>query len=209
MDFPPYPGDLTAMDDFFRTQRELYRLSEPREVMVVLGRGTKAEKEVKLAACRKDGIPVLRRKGGGGAVVLAPGTMVITAAFFPRPGWAGEAWLLHLASECREVLADMGVQDLCVQGYGDVCIGDRKILGASLYVAKEVVLYQASLLMDCDLVLIPRYLEHPLREPAYRRGREHLEFVTSLREAGYTFCGEEIRQAFEDRMQKSRAIQGF
>ncbi|MGI9860858.1 hypothetical protein SDD30_05650 [Moorella naiadis] len=185
LDFPAYPGDILAVEAFKRVPQESLYLSEPEAIAVVLGRGTKAEKEINLHACRDDHVPVLRRRGGGGAVVLAPGMMVITAVFLPTPPWLAETWLLNLAWEWVEVLTALGIKQVQVRGYGDVCIGDRKILGASLYISKEMVLYQASLLVNCDLNLLPRYLAHPLREPIYRAGRGHLDFVTNLTAAGY------------------------
>ena len=63
---------------------------------------------------------------------------------------------------------------------GDVAIDDLKVLGSSLYANREVALYQGSLLVDPDLDRIARYLPHPSREPDYRRGRSHAEFLTSL-----------------------------
>jgi lipoate-protein ligase A len=35
-------------------------------------------------------------------------------------------------------------------------------------------------LINADLSLIDRYLKHPPREPDYRRGRSHLDFVMSV-----------------------------
>jgi len=38
------------------------------------------------------------------------------------------------------------------------------------------------LLLDADLMLMDRYLKHPPREPAYRQGRSHLDFVMNMRQ---------------------------
>jgi len=40
--------------------------------------------------------------------------------------------------------------------------------------------YSASLLVNAQLSLVERYLRHPPREPKYRDGRSHLEFVANL-----------------------------
>ncbi|MEW6486848.1 MAG: lipoate--protein ligase family protein, partial [Thermodesulfobacteriota bacterium] len=61
-------------------QGPLVRVWEPRAPAVVLGRSNRAEREADLGACAADGVPVLRRRGGGGAVVLAPGCLVASFA---------------------------------------------------------------------------------------------------------------------------------
>jgi lipoate-protein ligase A len=66
------------------------------------------------------------------------------------------------------------------RGTGDLCVGDRKFLGSSLFRRRRLLFYQASLLVSANLSLLDRYLAHPSREPEYRRGRSHRDFVTNL-----------------------------
>jgi len=75
---------------------------------------------------------------------------------------------------------------LSQRGISDLTVDGRKVGGSSLYVPRRpsVFFYQASLLVDCDLGLMARYLRHPPREPAYRQGRVHQEFCTTLRAEG-------------------------
>lgn len=161
------------------------RVWEPRAVAAVLGRSNRAAREVDLAACTRDGVPVLRRRGGGGAVVLAPGCLV---ASLTRPVIRPLAVGTHLeeAGEflARAVLDASGVL-LERRGTGDLCAGDRKVAGSSAFCGRGVFFYQASLLVDPDLGLMDRYLPHPSREPAYRGGRDHGGFLTTLRRAGF------------------------
>jgi lipoate-protein ligase A len=63
------------------------RTWEPDRVAVVLGRGNSLEREVRQEACGTDGVPVLRRLGGGGAVVLSPGCVVVSLA----KGWSASS----------------------------------------------------------------------------------------------------------------------
>jgi len=42
------------------------------------------------------------------------------------------------------------------------------------------VLHHGSLLYDFDLAVVARYLRPPEREPAYRGGRAHDQFLTNL-----------------------------
>ena len=48
---------------------ETLRIWEPQEPMVVVGRSSRVEAEVRLAACRELAIPVLRRSSGGACFV--------------------------------------------------------------------------------------------------------------------------------------------
>ena len=50
----------------------------PDEVMVVLGRGNKAEVECDVSNCSSDRVDIKKRYGGGGTVVLHPGCLVVS-----------------------------------------------------------------------------------------------------------------------------------
>jgi lipoate-protein ligase A len=73
-----------------------------------------------------------------------------------------------------------------MRGVSDLCNGDRKLAGSSLRLWAGRVLYQVSVLVDVDVSLIERYLALPSRQPDYRAGRSHRDFVVTLRELG---CG--------------------
>ncbi|HHW14960.1 MAG TPA: hypothetical protein GXX28_08525 [Firmicutes bacterium] len=194
--FPPYPGDLLHLERFRAQQQPYFAVEPARSTAVVLGCGTPSDPDLRLDRCLADGIPVYRRRGGGGAVVLAPGVVVITGCFPAVPGRFPDAWAKRLVSLVGKALAQSlspapgcplsAVPRLFPRGLGDLCFlppgssAERKVLGSSLYLAKDVVLYQASLLYRADLSLLPRYLGPPSRPPDYRRGRDHLAFVANL-----------------------------
>ena len=56
----------------------------PEETTVVLGSSNSFVKECYADACREDGIQVLRRLGGGGAVVLSKECLVISLGCWVR-----------------------------------------------------------------------------------------------------------------------------
>jgi hypothetical protein len=126
----------------------------------------------------------VQRRGGGGAVVLLPGMVVVTIA--GPTGESRDAGKLfcrvnkHLAA----LIEGLGVPALAHRGVSDLCLGERKILGCSLAFSRGFALYQGCLLVDCELGAIERCLRHPSREPAYRAGRSHGDFLTTLRRAG-------------------------
>jgi lipoate-protein ligase A len=76
-------------------------------------------------------------------------------------------------------------------------MGDKKILGSSLYRNASQVLYHQVLLVDAPLEPMMRYLRHPSREPDYRQGRPHHDFVVSLRGEGYAWSVLEIQEAVQ------------
>jgi lipoate-protein ligase A len=49
-----------------------------------------------------------------------------------------------------------------------------------MYRKKHVLFYTASLMISNDITEIDRYLRHPSKEPEYRQGRSHAEFLTTL-----------------------------
>ncbi|MGE5623452.1 MAG: biotin/lipoate A/B protein ligase family protein [Methanocella sp.] len=192
--FPPYPGDLFALERFRKEREPFFSVEANPPAAVVLGCGTPASPDVRLDACRADALPVYRRKGGGGAVYLGPGVVVITGCFPPVPGRFPDAWSKRVVSALRNALFGSlrpglteveGPPPVVPLGLGDLCLAvspgePRKILGSSLYLARDAVLYQASLLYQADLTLLSRYLGRPSLMPEYRRERSHEDFVTNL-----------------------------
>jgi lipoate-protein ligase A len=155
----------------------------PAGPLVVLGRSNDAAREVDLDRCRAEGVSVIRRRGGGGAVVLEPGTVCVTAAWKRPKAFAPAGALRAIGEMIADALADLGI-GVSLRGTGDLAIGERKLAGSSLAVGRDGVLFQMSLLRDADLARIARLLRHPGREPEYRRGRSHGEFLTSLAREG-------------------------
>ncbi|MFH2008292.1 MAG: hypothetical protein ABI333_17035 [bacterium] len=147
---------------------------------VVLGRGSRPSLELRQEACHTDGVKIHRRRGGGCAVVLDPGNVIVSAAL-SAPGLRIADHFETLSAWLIRGLARAGVPDIVQRDISDLCLGDHKIAGACMYRARNLLFYSASLLVDPDVRLMERYLHHPPREPEYRRGRPHAQFVTSVR----------------------------
>lgn len=163
------------------------RVLEAREVVVVLSRSRDPAREVYLTRCQEAGIPVVVRPSGGGAVVLAPGVVGASVVAGMRAGELfPEPYFARFGAAVTRALAASGVGGVTTRGFSDLCLGDRKIAGSSLRLWGGRVLYQVSLLVDLELELLERLLATPSRAPAYRHGRPHREFVTSLRAAGFS-----------------------
>ncbi len=157
----------------------------PQSLMVVLGSSNRAEIEVHEDSCERMNVPVLKRYGGGGTVVLYPGCLVISVgAWVGR--WFENALYFRLLNQavidalsCRWPL----LQDLGQRGHSDIVWREQKVGGTSLFRSRNYLLYQASLLIHADFDLIDQVLAHPSKEPDYRQGRRHREFLTDLRTA--------------------------
>lgn len=179
-EIPPWDCDDDLLDAVRTDGRARWRVEVWPGVEVVLGRGSRVIQECHLEACRADGVPVRRRRGGGCAVVLDPGNLVISAVV-QVPGLGNVRRLFdHFTAWVIEGLDSVGVAGVRRRDVCDLCLAERKIGGATLYRAKGLVYYSTTLLVAPDLSLMERYLPHPPREPAYRRGRTHRAFVTTL-----------------------------
>jgi len=185
--------------DLERADPPVVRVEAAGEVVVVMSRSRDAAREVYLDRCAADRIAVVRRPSGGGAVVLGPGVIAgsVVAARTDRSAFP-ETWFRHFGGALIKGLAGLGAAGVTMQGVSDLCLGDRKVAGSSLRLAGGRVLYQVSLLVDLDVALLERYLPLPVRQPAYRLGRQHREFVTTLRAEGFDVTPERTLFAVHD-----------
>ena len=187
MAIPPYDlqiGTYTEDDHLIAATQEdreprmrIYCLPRP---VVVLGRGSKPEVELNQDACRADRIPLLRRRGGGCAVLVDPGN-VIVAVVLPVQGIGGNLrYFDQISRWLAAALTCLGIEGVRREGSSDLVLGDRKVGGACIYRTKDLLYYSATLLVNPQLELMERYLRHPPREPAYRQGRNHSQFIQPL-----------------------------
>ncbi len=150
------------------------------ETAVVLGRGSDPEKELRLDELERDGVPVFRRRGGGCAVVLDRGNAIVSVVM-PQPGVGGISQAFDtISTQLIEALERAGLPGVAQEGVSDLVLDDRKIGGSCIYRARDLLYYSTTLLVDPDIELSRRYLNHPPREPDYRRGRDHGAFMGSL-----------------------------
>ena len=157
---------------------------EPESHHVVMGAGGKTEKEVYAEVLQAEGVPLYKRKGGGGTVLLGPGTIVVTVHTLVGQLFANQAYFRAINQAMMSVFRTWAALDFAQRGISDIAVDDRKIVGTSIFRRRHYLLYQASILVDLDVDLMARLLRPPPRQPDYRRDRDHRGFVTSLRELG-------------------------
>jgi lipoate-protein ligase A len=160
---------------------------QPQETVIVLGQSNTAETSLHTDAVAADGIRVTKRPSGGETVILTPATIAFTVSrHFPVMVHFRDFFRL-VNSVVIEGLGEMGVAELGSKGISDITIGNRKILGSSMRKVGNNLVYHAVLNIAEDSSLFSKYLRHPSREPDYRAGRRHDEFVTSIANEGYRF----------------------
>jgi len=175
-----YDRDDTLIAAVQRDGQPRFEVRAVTNVSVVLGRGSKPEVELFANAIESAQVPTLRRDGGGCSVVLDPGNVVVSAAC-RLPGLGGSkaafaafsAWLIA-------GLEHMGIDGVQRQETSDLVLGDRKVGGASIHRSRDLLTYGATLLVAPEVELCERFLRHPPREPTYRHGRSHRDFMGAL-----------------------------
>lgn len=165
---------------------------QPAETVIVLGQSNQAETAVHTGLAERDGVPVYKRQTGGQTVILTPKTLVISVRLIAERLDNPQVYFKRINHLIMEALSHLGIADLSEKGISDIAIGDKKILGSSIYRKRNMVFYHAVLNIAESPLFIGRYLKHPIREPDYRSGRKHEDFVTSVHLAGYPRTIKEI-----------------
>lgn len=163
----------------------LLRLWEPAAPCVVVGRSSRVEQEVRVAECRRLGIPILRRCSGGAAIVTGPGCLmyavILSYAEHPALRVLEQAHRFVLGIMARAIAqAFDGAESVVQCGTSDLAVANRKFSGNSLRCKRDHLLYHGTILYDFPLELITACLGTPPRQPDYRALRDHATFVTNL-----------------------------
>jgi lipoate-protein ligase A len=149
---------------------------------VVVGRSSPVETEVDRAFCRQRDIPILRRCSGGASIVGGPGCLMysVVLSLNARP----ELRKIDAAHRfvIGRVLAAMQRQlpEAEFQGTSDLTWRNRKFSGNSLRIARGHLLYHGTILYGADLDLVSHCLLHAPRQPDYRAGRAHRDFIDNV-----------------------------
>jgi len=159
---------------------ETLRFWESPTPVVVLGRGGDASAEVYEEVCALEKIPILRRASGGGSVVLGPGCLNFSfvLSLDRRPELLGvrRSYEIILGTVVQ-ALSRSGIK-LC--GLSDLTSEGRKISGNAQKRTRRALLHQGTILYNFDIDLLARFLREPPKQPVYRKGRCHQEFVANV-----------------------------
>lgn len=158
---------------------EVLRLWELPSLAVVVGAGGSVAIDVNRAACEAAGVPILRRASGGGTVLLGPGCLCYSLILRTdrAPGLDQIQPSLRYVMD-RTLRAIAGIEAE-MAGTSDLIAAGRKFSGNAQQRKRDYFLHHGTLLYDFDLGRISELLTNPEREPDYRRGRAHSEFLTN------------------------------
>ena len=161
---------------------EVLRLWESPELMVVVGSSTHVADEVNVDACRRLRVPVLRRPSGGAPIVAGPGCLMyaVVLSYQLRPELRMIDRAHRFVLETIAAALSRIVPGIKRAGISDLALGDRKFSGNSLRCKRTHFLYHGTLLYQFPLEQIETLLKMPARQPDYRQGRPHGEFVMNL-----------------------------
>ncbi|NBV83007.1 lipoate--protein ligase family protein [bacterium] len=174
------------------------RLWESSIYGVVVGYGNAISREVSVATCSEEQIPIVRRCSGGGTVVQGPGCLnyavVLPISIDPVLNsiqgttlWVmGRLQMLFqsLASQNQlrpdNPLVSGGPLTVTISGDSDLAVNGLKFSGNAQRRRKRYVLFHGTILYAFDLSKVSDLLPHPSREPRYRSRRTHSEFITNI-----------------------------
>lgn len=158
------------------------RIWEPSSHAVVLGASGRIAEDVRLEACRAEGVAIARRSSGGGTVVVGPGA--VNVAVVVRVDAAPEYRAVDTAQVAVLARFAAGLRGLEprleVLGSGDLAIEGRKVSGSAQRRLRSYFLVHATILNEFDLPMIGRCTNLPRRQPSYRADRPHDAFVRNL-----------------------------
>ncbi len=146
---------------------------------VIVGRSNATAREVNLEACANDGVPILRRCSGGGAVVIGCGCLCYALILPVGP----EHRAIGISATTRAIMQRTAAgfraagHSVAVEGISDLAMEGRKFSGNSQRWMRTALLHHGTVLYDFDLSHIGRYLRFPSRQPDYRADRDHSAFV--------------------------------
>ncbi|MBI5387749.1 MAG: lipoate--protein ligase family protein [Verrucomicrobia bacterium] len=200
--------DEALLDWGDESGEQALRFWEPAQHFVVVGYANKVAVEVNTPACAAAGVPIYRRCSGGGTVLQGPGCLNYSLVLqVPEHGWlasisGANQFIMHRHREAVEaVLACSGglataaaptVQgeklaavarppprvEVC--GHTDLALDGHKFSGNAQRRKRRALLFHGTFLWNLDLPLIGKFLRLPSKQPAYRQGRPHTDFVMNL-----------------------------
>jgi len=172
-------------EEFFFTSEKnplaLYLFFYENFSAIVLGKSLEYEKEV---FGHKNHPPVFRRASGGGSVLHTIGninfSLFLSLETFPQfmnIQLSYEKIMTAIGSRLGRFISRRGYSDLAIINGGEA----KKISGNAQARRRGWILHHGTLLYDTNAIRqIPYFLKPPPKEPEYRKGRRHRDFMARV-----------------------------
>ncbi len=155
--------------------------------------------EVDVDYCRENGIQIVRRMNGGGAVYHERGSFCFSA-FFPRKLFTQSDQEIYrlFAEPVIQTLADYGIVGE-FGGRNDILTGNRKIYGSAQFSWYSAFVQSGTFLVNMNFKIMERSLTPHRLKFVGKTARSINERVTSLsREVGRTVDTREVMKIFSN-----------
>ncbi len=174
----------------------------PDQMYIVLGNSNSLQQSVHLAPIQNDNVILMQRPTGGQTVFLSPQMVVVSAIHNTTQQASSKTYFAIYTHAIVKALESFGIRNTQVQGISDITFNGRKIAGSAMYRNQKRVFFHAVLNVSENSEILERYLLQPSTVPAYRQGRNHREFVTSLMEQGFAISLDQMIAALEIQFQQ-------
>lgn len=161
-----------------------FKIFIPKSTIVVLGKSSKYNEELKLKNICKDEILVTRRKTGGCSVVLTPNMFVISLVLQNNTYINTINYFSLFNNLVIKSLNRIGIKSVKKNGISDLSIDNFKIAGSAIYKNKNMVFFHIVINNSENANTFEKYLKFPPRTPEYRMHRAHIDFVKPLKYFG-------------------------
>ncbi len=161
---------------------EVLRFWEAEKFFVVLGKISKLEDDAEVSQVQKDGVEVIRRPSGGGTVLQGPGCLnySLILSYEKNP-------LLKNIKKSYEIILNkicLALEKIDVKAnfepVSDIMVGGRKFSGNAQARKRKYMLHHGTILYDFPIDMVEKYIAMPKKEPPYRKGRPHRDFLTNV-----------------------------
>ena len=162
---------------------EVLRFWESQKYFVVVGYANKVASEVYVAACEENKIPIQRRCTGGGTVLQGQGSLnysLVLKIADHLPLQSIPATNQFILKRNQLALQPLLHGKIELRGQTDLVVGEKKFSGNSQRRRKNYLLFHGTFLLNFDLALVENFLRMPSKEPDYRGGRGHSQFLMNL-----------------------------
>jgi lipoate-protein ligase A len=171
------------LTEFIKNTKDVYLIFYENKSSIILGKNLEIEKEIYL---HKNYPPVLRRSSGGGSVVHFPGSfnfgLIVNVDEYPDFKMIHKSYDVILNCLSKSLSEKNGKIKVVPGGISDLCVstskGQKKISGNSQARKRSWLLHHGTILYNTEnLSGISYYLKHPPKEPDYRKGKSHRDFM--------------------------------